>query len=186
MRFTIQERAIMDTRTKIVETASRLFFTQGYNLTGINQIIEEAGIAKATLYQHFRSKEEVLIAYIHETATTMNEQLSYTIQNKSTAKEKILAIFEFLLRGARSCDYKGCNFLNIASQVPQDNKKIAEMVKQQKDLTRRMFVQILTPIEKSDVADEIYLLYEGALAASRIYRADWPIHCAQKVIEKLI
>jgi AcrR family transcriptional regulator len=51
----------------IVRTASRLFYRQGYSNTGINQIIEEAGVAKSTLYQQFRSKEDILLVYLEET-----------------------------------------------------------------------------------------------------------------------
>ena len=53
-----------NTRAKIIETASELFYTKGYNLTGINEIIKESGIAKATLYSHFNSKEDLLVAYL--------------------------------------------------------------------------------------------------------------------------
>ena len=48
----------------IIQTASHLFYQNGYNLTGINEIIKEAGIAKATLYNHFKSKEDICIAYL--------------------------------------------------------------------------------------------------------------------------
>jgi AcrR family transcriptional regulator len=52
-----------------MQTAARLFYQNGYSNTGINQIIEVAGIAKSSLYQHFRSKEDLLIAYLEETGT---------------------------------------------------------------------------------------------------------------------
>ena len=51
----------MDTRERILDTAARLFYAQGYNSTGINQVIKEANVAKASLYQHFPSKEDLLI-----------------------------------------------------------------------------------------------------------------------------
>ena len=54
----------MDTRKRIIDTASRLFYQQGYTATGINQIIEEADISKASLYQHFKSKEDLLLEYL--------------------------------------------------------------------------------------------------------------------------
>ena len=65
----------MDTRKKIVDTAARLFYEQGYNSTGINQIIAEAGIAKASLYAHFSSKEDLLKEYLLRTSVSTNEVL---------------------------------------------------------------------------------------------------------------
>ena len=53
-----------EVKNHIVETASNLFYANGYNLTGINQIISEAGIAKATLYNHFKSKEDICVSYL--------------------------------------------------------------------------------------------------------------------------
>lgn len=58
--------ARQDTRDHIINTASELFYNQGYNLTGINEIIEKAEIAKATLYSHFKSKEELIQAYLEK------------------------------------------------------------------------------------------------------------------------
>jgi AcrR family transcriptional regulator len=51
-------------KERILETAYKLFYTQGYNVTGINQILDQAKVAKASLYQHFGSKEELRVAYI--------------------------------------------------------------------------------------------------------------------------
>ena len=64
-------------RDAIVNTAARLFYKQGYSNTGINQIIEETKIAKSSLYQHFRSKEDLLMAYLkvtgEQTITALGE-----------------------------------------------------------------------------------------------------------------
>ena len=53
-------------KDRIVETASDLFYHNGYNQTGINQIIAEAGVAKASMYQHYRSKEDIAVAYLRK------------------------------------------------------------------------------------------------------------------------
>ena len=82
----------MDTRRKILETASRLFYLQGYNATGINQIIEESGVAKATLYEHYRSKEDLLLAYLEFMFEQTIGRFRDVASTKETAKEKITAI----------------------------------------------------------------------------------------------
>ena len=70
------------TREKIIQTASDLFYRKGYNLTGINEIIAEAGIAKATLYSHFASKEEVCVAYLQARNETLMKGLKSFLAEK--------------------------------------------------------------------------------------------------------
>jgi len=91
----------MGARERIVETASRLFYTQGYNLTGINQVIAEADVAKASLYQHFTSKEDLLEEYLRLTAQSTNDTLRSVINSQKTAKDKVLGLFDFLIQFAK-------------------------------------------------------------------------------------
>lgn len=62
--------AARDTKDLILETASNLFCNNGYNLIGINEIIDKSGIAKATLYNHFKTKEDILLAYLDKKGKT--------------------------------------------------------------------------------------------------------------------
>jgi AcrR family transcriptional regulator len=78
----------MGTREMIVRTASMLFYRQGYSNTGINQIIEEAGVAKSTLYQQFRSKEDILLVYLEETGETTMEGLRAAAEERARVQMK--------------------------------------------------------------------------------------------------
>ena len=181
----MKAKATSETRQKIVDTASRLFYTQGYTLTGINQIIKEAEVAKATLYEHFPSKEDLLAEYLATTAKTTNEAIHQAIAQAKKPKEKILAAFDFLTRFSKSVQCGGCNFLNIASEVPKENARIRNMVKEQKDYIRNLFKEIL-PVSKKDLADQLYILFDGAMIATRVQGNAWPIATAKKIVEKLI
>ena len=79
-------------RDAIVNTAARLFYKQGYSNTGINQIIEEAKIAKSSLYQHFRSKEDLLMAYLKVTGEQTITALGEVAAQHSKPQAKLLAI----------------------------------------------------------------------------------------------
>ena len=111
----------MDTRTRIVETAAKLFYTQGYNSTGINQLIKEAGVAKASLYQHFPSKEDLLVEYVRVTAINTNKILDEVIAKPKTAQDKVLAMFDFLIAFSKQTGYNGCNFLHICGFISHSN-----------------------------------------------------------------
>src|SRR5690242_21926410 len=100
-------------KERILDTASRLFYDQGYHVTGINQIIEEADIARASLYNHFASKTELLLAYLDRTHEEWFAELDRYLADFPAPKEKLLALFDFRIQRQRSLGYKGCHFNKI-------------------------------------------------------------------------
>jgi AcrR family transcriptional regulator len=173
-------------RNQIIETASRLFYKQGYNATGINQIIQEAGVAKASLYQHFHSKEDLLAEYLTARSIETNNALKNEVEKFTTPKEKALALFDFLVELSSKPDYYGCNFLNIVSELPVDNARIREIIKKQKNDVRAIFADILKPVKKERLADELYMLFDGALITNKVHGNAWPIKTARDIAEKII
>jgi AcrR family transcriptional regulator len=176
----------MDARSRIVETASRLFYAQGYNSTGINQVIKEAEVAKASLYQYFPTKEDLLTEYLKVTATTTNEMLRSVVDKYKTPREKVMGLFDFLLQFTKQTEFKGCNFLNVAAEIPVGHPAVRALIKNQKNQTRSLFAGIMKPVGKQQLADELYLLFEAALASSKVYKDGWPVKTAKKIAAKLI
>ena len=82
-------------KQRIIETASDLFYQQGYNLTGINEVIKEAGVAKATLYHHFASKEELCLAYLEYRHLAFIKNLQEYLA-KIPTRRRLLGVFDFL------------------------------------------------------------------------------------------
>ncbi len=173
-------------RQAIVDTASRLFYKQGYGNTGINQIIEESGVVKSSLYTTFRSKEDILMAYLETSGAATDEALKKATEKFSDPKEKVLAIFSYLEGLVQEPEYYGCNFLNIISEIPKDNNPAHVQIKKQKNGVRRLFGQLLEPIGKESLADEMYTLFEGALIANKVHNDVWPVVSARKIAEKLL
>jgi len=173
-------------RDSIVSTASRLFYKQGYSNTGINQIIEEAGIAKSTLYHLFRSKEDLLLVYLDETGKTTMEGLRKAAANGSTPKEKVLAIFDYLAELAGRPEFYGCHFLNIVYEMPDGEERARAQIKKQKDAVRSLFAELLLPVRQELLADEIYTLFEGALIGHKIHNAIWPITSAKNTLGRML
>ena len=173
-------------KEQIVETASRLFYEQGYNATGINQIIAEAGVAKASLYQHFPSKEDLLAEYLSNESARIMEALHKEAAKPGTAEEKIAAVFDSLGRSIRKSDFRGCHFLNIISEIPVDNTRIRGIIQKQKNEVRQLFKSILKDVKKTELADEFYLLFEAALIAGKVHQAEWTIKTAKNIATKLL
>jgi len=173
-------------REQIVDAASRLFYEQGYNATGINQIIAEAGVAKASLYQHFPSKEDLLAEYLSNESERAMTKLHQEVSNHDTVQKKIAAVFDTLGRSIRQPGFRGCHFLNIVSEIPIDNTRIRNIIQKQKNEVRQLFKTILKEVKKTELADEFYLLFEAALIAAKVHRAEWTIKTAKSMAAKLL
>ena len=173
-------------REQILDTASRLFYEQGFNATGINQVIAEAGVAKASLYQHFPSKEDLLAEYLTREAVRIMESLNKEVARHETVPAKISAMFDNLARTIRKSEFQGCQFLNIVSELPANNKRILAIIQKQKNDIRQLFKSILKEEKKQDLADEFYLLFEAALITGKVHQADWTVKAAKNMAIKLL
>lgn len=180
-------------RQHIIKTASTLFYGNGYNSTGINEIIAEAGIAKATLYSHFKSKEDVCVAYLKFKNSTFLEDIAKFCKSKPTGKQQILAIFDFLQSFFLSSDFNGCWCINTVSEIPKDNEKIRMEIQQQKEKFIGLISDLvnnnlpnLTKAQTTSLSKQIYLLYESAVSESHLHKADWPIIETRKLCSQII
>lgn len=166
---------------KIIETATRLFHRQGYNSTGINQIIEEAQVAKGSFYYNFKSKEDVCIASLNARHDYWFGLLQEFI-DKHPEEAPILAAFSFLTSMNERESFRGCSFLNILSEVPADNKGILEIIQSHKSDLRTFLTSLVTP---ESLGDHIYLLFESAIIESQLFKQQWPVEKAKNIVTTL-
>lgn len=173
-------------KQRLLKTASELFYRQGYNNTGINQVINEAEVAKASLYQHFGSKEALCVAYLKAKHINWFEELNQFISTKQKPTEKILASFDFLEMTTKRDDFRGCSFLNILSEVPTASESIVNEAVGHKSKLRSFFKELLHTADQQVNADTIYLLFEAAITESQVYKNVWPIRSAKETVSRLV
>lgn len=183
-------------RQRLLETALNLFYSQGYLATGINQVIEEAGVSKASFYDHFKSKEELCVAYLQERHNRWSGWLKDKINELEAPYDRLMAPIAFLDSWMEECNFRGCAFLNIASEVTDIQSNIRKEVIYHKDGLKAIIREITKDLKNSDVkyknldvefiTNAYYVLMEGAISASQNYGEKWPIDAARKSIEKLV
>lgn len=179
-----------DTRHTIISTASDLFYKNGYNLTGINEIIEKSGIAKATLYNHFQSKEDLLIAYLDTKDVELLKNLKVYTDKKPKGNKRILAVLEFVLSFYGEDEFNGCWCIRSIAEIPKENLNIRSKIKSNK-VKFHNFLKVLIKENKPQLAnnkqkllsDQLYLLYEGAITESHLLDSDWPIKTAISLLK---
>jgi AcrR family transcriptional regulator len=154
------------TRTRILETIDRLFYRQGIRAVGVDTIVAELGISKKTLYRHFRSKNEMIEAYLRGRFRPFPPQT-----NKPPA-EQILANFAWLERSLVSNeDYRGCAYLNALAELGEDEPESRAIAAQFKESRRLWFRDLLSQIGVDDpetLATQLSLLVDGAYSAMLI------------------
>lgn len=182
---------------RILGTARDLFYRNGYRATGINEIIEKSGVAKATFYAHFPSKDALALAYIR----TMNDLESpgavEALGKLPGPREKLLGILEFLIPWAQESDYRGCAYLNITSEMPDPRHPLREESRSHYDSVRTMVAGLLKDLKAEEgkawkdrdldkIADDFMLLFAGAIALAQVYHDPKPIRQAIASAKRLL
>ena len=112
-----------EVRTRILDTAYDLFSERGVRAVGIDEVIEKADVAKATLYRHFPSKDELVLAFLQrrEQRWTYEWLAADATRRGSTPEEQLLAIFDVFDEWFRRDDFEGCSFINILVEMGHDH-----------------------------------------------------------------
>ncbi|MEV6103188.1 TetR/AcrR family transcriptional regulator [Streptomyces sp. NPDC051940] len=105
-------------RTRVLDTASRLFYAEGVHAVGVDRIIAEAAVAKATFYHHFKSKDELVTAYVEDQARRHREAGEALFTASGPPRERLMSVYTYLGEAAASPAYRGCVYLNAAAEFP--------------------------------------------------------------------
>lgn len=189
--FCDMETQEITVREHIIQTATRLFHEQGYNLTGINQIIDEAGIAKASLYYHFPSKEDLCVSYLQRRNSIWFSGLEVYLKETTSPKQRIIKTFDFRAVHMKKNNFGGCSYIKIISEMPQRGEKIDRQVILQKEKQRTFFVELTEQLEENKkkaatLAETIFLLFDGGTVQCQVYRDASPLQAAKKVVTSLL
>ena len=183
-------------RDRILRTAMDLFYRQGYTATGINQIIGEAAVARASFYAHFPSKEDLLLAYATEMSRMEIGGLRSDVAALSTARERFFGPLEILPPWLVSSGFRGCPFQNVMAEVPPDAIKVWEVARQHRESIRAFIRELALDLKISDpafghldpekVATTYLMIFEGVISTCVAYRETWPIPLAKDTLLVLL
>jgi AcrR family transcriptional regulator len=154
-------------RERLLAAASELFYGEGVHSIGIDRVIERAGVAKASLYNTFGSKDELVRAYLERRAATRKERITAVIAREPDPRRAILAVFDLLDEIVRERSFRGCAFVNAcADGASEDTRAIS---KQMRAWVRGTFTQLAERAGAKDASAlgrRLGLLYSGALVSA--------------------
>lgn len=113
-------------RRRLLDTATRLFYEAGIHAVGVDRIIAEAGVAKATFYKHFPSKDDLVVAYLEEIDRAGRAAVASL--PKQPPREMISAVMGRVGEAVTSGDWRGCPFLNAAAEYPDAASPVRQVI----------------------------------------------------------
>jgi AcrR family transcriptional regulator len=161
-------------RDLLFATAARLFYRQGYRATGVDAIAAESGIGKMTLYRHYPSKDDLIVAYLRDSDRDFWEHFEGITRDELTPRAKLLAFFTGLQAYALTPACYGCPFLNVASEYPDSNYPGHRVALEHKAAVREQFLRLAGEAgarQPEVLADTLALLMDGAYMAARVFGA---------------
>jgi AcrR family transcriptional regulator len=164
-------------RDRILRTASALFYEHGFHAVGIDLIIERAGVAKATLYRHFPTKDDLISAYLEDADGRFSEWFDASVNPDATPAEALVGIFDSVAILATTPGCLGCTFQVTAAEFPEPSHPGHAVALAHKQAVRGRLRELAMEAgarRPDELADGLFLLMDGAFAAARMHGHDNP------------
>ena len=157
-------------RERLLAACDELFYRDGVHSTGIDAVIEKAGVAKGSLYYNFGGKDELVAAYLRNRHDAWRQRVEAAQAHTDDPDEKILAIFDAVADYVSLPNFRGCPFNNAAAEAPAgESQQLA--IAEYRDWLRQTFLTLAADTGVGDaraLADALTILYDGALATAEM------------------
>ncbi|QSB24811.1 TetR/AcrR family transcriptional regulator [Curtobacterium sp. 24E2] len=153
----------------MLETATRLFYEEGIHSVGVDRLISEASVTKATFYKHYGSKDNLILAYIRTQHERVQERMEQLVTDAGSPAAAVRAWVAALADEVNDPDFRGCAFLNAAAEYHDPRDPVREVVATHRDWYTDRLATLLQESGHQlpgDGADELMLARDGAMAGA--------------------
>jgi AcrR family transcriptional regulator len=175
-------------RERILDTAFRLFYAYGPRGVGVDTVIAESGVAKATLYKHFPRKDDLVLAYLDKVDQTWFGSLRAAARAAGDdPRDQLIGMFDALASACRREGYHGCAFINTAAEYPTGGQVQVRTV-EHKNVVRAWVADLARragAVEPDLLARQLTLLIDGGLSAG-VLDADPATPAAAKAAARVL
>lgn len=177
-------------RQRILEAAARLFYADGVHAVGVNRVVAESGVAKATLYQQFRSKDELVAACLERHAERWRRNFAGPVlASRGSVGLRVGGVFDRLGTAAVAPAFRGCPFINAAAEYPDRTGPVASAIAGHRADVRNLFVELLGDLARgrqAALADQLALLYDGTMVGAQLGDGVVVARAARRVARRLV
>jgi len=179
-----------DVRERILATASELFYANGIRATGVDTIIAASGVAKASFYRHFPSKDDLVLAFLERRDALWRDWLRESVERLATdPADRPLAVFDALAERFARKDFRGCAFINSMIELA-DREHVGHIAAAtHKSRVRDYLESLLARASRPDarpLADELLLLIDGAIVSAVREGSPEPARRARAIAARLL
>ena len=175
-------------RERLLAAANELFYREGVQTVGIDRIIEHAGVAKASLYNTFGSKEGLVGAYLESRHARQADRVARTLTRFRTPRERLLGVFDAQGELFTDPDYHGCAFARASAEAQQGDV-VDQVVTAYRAWLRGLLTELAAEAGAADpetLARQLHLLYDGAGQSARLDRDPSAATTARTAAEALL
>lgn len=175
-------------RDRLLAAADELFYAEGVNSVGIDRVIERAGVAKASLYSTFGSKDELVRAYLEARHRARVDRFTAELAGITDPRERILEVFTVLGRVFGSRPFRGCAFVNAAAEA-RTGTAVESISAEYRQWLRDFFGGLVVEAGAADpdaLTAQLVLLYDGATVGATMDHDPTPADTARTVAAMLI
>ena len=159
-------------RERLLAAAGALFYEEGFNNVGIERVIERAGVAKASLYDCFGSKEALIRAYLQSRKEARQARFTEGLAKYTTPRERLLGVFDILGQIIAEPSYRGCAFVKAGAEALAGGS-IQAVCEDSRRWMRDLFTglsQDAGAIDPNALAQQLVMLYDGASISAQMDR----------------
>ncbi len=176
-------------RERLLDAAAELFYKRGVNAVGIDEIIERAGVAKMSLYNHFDSKDALVVEYLRRRHEMWMAWFRGRVEAARSPRGRVLAVFDALREWFEEKTFRGCAFLNTSAELC-DRKHPARAICTRHVDDVREYLRTLAEdaglAQPSAVADRLLVLVHGAILGALVAGTSEPARWAREAAESVI
>ncbi|GAA1618905.1 TetR family transcriptional regulator [Kribbella sancticallisti] len=161
-----------EARLRLLTTATRIFYAEGIHSVGVDRLIAEAKVTRATFYRHFPGKEDLVLTYLREVHQMERAAVETAIADNPSAVDALLAIAGSIAHSIQSPGFRGCAFLNAAAEYPATDQPVHQEIIAHRqwflDTLTMMMARVHDPTAHA-AARHFVMLRDGAMAAGCLF-----------------
>ena len=178
-------------RERILDIAIDLFYRNGFNAVGLDQVLAAADVTKTTFYKHFESKEDLMEQAVRKRDRLESEAWSRAVREAAgdDPRGQLLALFDVLDKWFNESDFRGCIFINTAAEFPNPHDPVHRAAAEYKRHTRDAFRDLAQRAGADDpeaFADQYTVLLEGTLILRQVHDRNDAAQVARTMARALI
>lgn len=156
-------------RERLLQAATELFYAQGLRAVSVDKVIDGASTTKVTFYRHFKSKDDLIVAYLEGRAALERDGITAAIARGDGDADATLGLIAEQV-GLMACapGFRGCPFINAAAEYPDPDSRVRATVAEHRRWCRDAFARLVAPLDpggRRGVADDLMLVRDGAMVA---------------------